>query len=338
MISQNNQLLPHGISIKISGIEIHHPSSIRNNDYYIEKFKDNDRIKDILNKLGRLNRFVISEDEENALTLSTIASQKLFKNLNLKNGDVDIIIFTSTTVEYLSPTNALMLHSYLGIKKECMCFDMNANCLGMLLALEQASVLLKSNTNYKRALVVGTDCLSKISSENTPIPSSIVGDAAAAMIVEKVFDNSNSGMVDILYQTDSSFKDTIVYPPYGFSDKSNIQNNKFHWDTFSGLESVQFATSALDTLLKKHNIKQDEISCFFLSQFTKYNIEILQKNLDISWSKIEYIGDQYGYTGVNSPFIAYHSRLKKKLLNEGDLVVFWSLGAGYQTSLMIWRI
>ncbi|MFW1800063.1 3-oxoacyl-[acyl-carrier-protein] synthase III C-terminal domain-containing protein [Acinetobacter nematophilus] len=326
------------MNLKISAIDIYHPKTIRDNNYYIDKFKNNNKIIEILKKVGRNKRYVISDQSENALTMAINASEQVLKNQKIDDGNIDIIIFASTTLEYLSPTNALLLHSALNIKQACVCFDINANCLGMFLALEQASVLLNSKTSYQRALVVAADHLTKIGCEDTLIPSTIVGDAAAAMILEKTNDNSGSGMIDRVYQTDSRFKDTIVLPPRGFSNSNTTYNEKIHWDIFSGIESVEFAAEALDTLLNNNNLKMEDISCFLLSQFTKYNIELLQEKKKIPWNKIEYIGDQYGYTGANSLFIAYASRLKKGLIKKGDIVVFWTLGAGYQTGLMLWKI
>lgn len=336
LVRTNNQ---NSVSLKLAAIDTYHPNTIRDNEYYIDKFKDNKQtVADIFNKVGRNTRHVIAGNEENALTMAINASEKVLKKHNIQNGDIDIIIFASTTLEYLAPTNALWLHSTLGIKKECVCFDINANCLGMFLALEQASVLLNSKDSYKRALVIGSDQLSKIGSEDTPIPSSIVGDAAAALIIEKAFDTSGAGMIDRVYQTDSSFKEAIVLPPKGFSQSDSTHNEKIHWSTFSGVESLEFASEALDDLLNKNNLKLEDISCFLFSQFTKFNIDILQAKKNIPWEKIEYIGDQYGYTGANSLFIAYASRLQKGLIKEGDTIVFWTLGAGYQTGLMLWKL
>lgn len=56
----------------------------------------------------------------------------------------------------------------------------------MFVALEQASVLLASKESYKRALVIGSDHLTMLGDEKQPIPSTIVGDAAAAIILEKI--------------------------------------------------------------------------------------------------------------------------------------------------------
>ncbi|WP_375038760.1 3-oxoacyl-[acyl-carrier-protein] synthase III C-terminal domain-containing protein [Acinetobacter sp. RW6] len=53
---------------------------------------------------------------------------------------------------------------------------------------------------------------------------------------------------------------------------------------------------------------------------------------------MEYVGDKYGYTGVSSFFLAYNNRLKKSLIKHGDIIVFWSLGAGYQIGVMLLKI
>lgn len=321
--------------IKIVDVEIYHPETIRNNDYYLEQFENKEHLNAIFKKVGRNLRYVINSEKENSLTMALEASLKLLKNNNLTGDDIDIVIFSSTTLEYLSPTNALILHSKLNIKNECICFDINANCLGMFIALEQASVLLASKDSYKRALVIGSDYLSKIGDKTKPIPSTIVGDAAAAIILEKT--QKTSGMIDRIYKTDSSFKDTIVYPPQGLSC-SLSKNEKIHWAPFSGVESAEFAVEALNQLLDKNNLHLNDISCFLFSQFTKYNIDIIQEKLKIPHNKIEYIGDKYGYTGVSSFFIAYKSRLEKGMLNEGDIIAFWTLGAGYQTGVMLWQL
>ena len=205
----------------------------------------------------------------------------------------------------------------------------------MFIALEQATLLLASKDTYKRALVIGSDYLSKLGDTTQPIPFTIVGDAAAAIILEK--NEKSSGMIDRAYKTDSSFNDTIVYPPRGLSCSLN-KNEKIHWAPFSGVESAEFAVEALEKLLDKNKLKLDDISCFLLSQFTKSNIDILQEKLKIPNNKIEYIGDKYGYTGVSSFFIAYKSRLEQGLLKEGDIIAFWTLGAGYQTGVMLWKL
>ncbi|OOT55004.1 3-oxoacyl-[acyl-carrier-protein] synthase III C-terminal domain-containing protein [Acinetobacter pittii] len=321
--------------IKISAISTYHPETIRNNDYYLNKFEDKDSLNRIFEKVGRNKRHVIIDEEENALTMAIHASKKLLKNYNISHDSIDIIIFSSTTLQYLSPTNALLIHSELNIKTDCICFDINANCLGMFVALEQASVLLASKESYKRALVIGSDHLTMLGDEKQPIPSTIVGDAAAAIILEK--NTGDSGIIDRMYQTDSSFCKTIVFPPHGLTNYHS-KEQKIHWTPFTGLESVEFAADALEKLLKKNNLKIEDISCFLLSQFTKSNIDILQDKINIPTEKIEYIGDQYGYTGVSSFFIAYKKRLEKSLINKGDIIVFWSLGAGYQTGVMLWKI
>ena len=325
------------MNIKIASIGVHHPKNQKDNHYYIQKFDNKEQITNLLEKTGRNKRFIVHDPDETVITMATAASIKALDEKNLSGNDIDIIIFASTTFEYLCPTNALILHAHLNVKKDCVCFDLNANCLGMFLALDQAVLLLLSNERYKRALVIGADSMSRISHEHIPMPSTIIGDAAAALILEKT-EGHFGGLIDRVYQTDSHFKDTIVYPPKGFSYTGNEENKKLDWGNFTGLDSVKFAIKQLNQLLEKHNLSIEQISCFLFSQFTKANIDTIRERAKINEDKIEYIGDQYGYTGANSLFIAYESRLKKGLLKDGDFIILWTLGAGYQTGIMLWKL
>ncbi|WOE30563.1 MULTISPECIES: hypothetical protein [unclassified Acinetobacter] len=65
--------------IKISAVEMYHPATIRDNDFYLNKFEDKNQLKHIFNKVGRNTRFVIDNKEENSLTMAMNASEKLLK-------------------------------------------------------------------------------------------------------------------------------------------------------------------------------------------------------------------------------------------------------------------
>ncbi|QFK73313.1 hypothetical protein F7984_12755 [Pradoshia sp. D12] len=53
--------------------------------------------------------------------------------------------------------------------------------------------------------------------------------------------------------------------------------------------------------------------------------------------KVIYIGDQYGYTGSSSPFLAFHEGIQDGRIKRGDYVMFWTVGAGHQFIAMLWK-
>lgn len=269
--------------VKISAINVYHPSNIRCNDYFIKKHTNIKNINNLFELFGKRQRYVSDLENENVLTMAFNAAEPIVNDSN-----IDIIIFASTTVEYLSPTHALLIHRKFNIKHSCVCIDMNLNCLSMLAVLEQATMMLNFKASYRRALIISADQISRYANPQTFFPEALFGDAAVAMILEKAEDHSGAGFIDSLYYTDSQYADTIVFPHHGLSRSQNMQSEKFYWGNFSGEPCVSFAIEAIQCQLKKHLLKLSDVSCFFFSQLSKSYIEAIKNALNLSWEQIEY--------------------------------------------------
>ncbi|MBO2631461.1 3-oxoacyl-[acyl-carrier-protein] synthase III C-terminal domain-containing protein [Shewanella algae] len=324
-----------GISIKKTGI--YHPSKQLDNTYFIEHFDKQDKsVASILEKTGRKLRYQIEGTEENSLTMAIEAAKIVLQRAHLSASDIDIIVFISTTPEMLSPTNALMIHKVLSGKEDTLCFDLNGNCIGMFIAVEQVTRTLKFS-NKNRALIIGSDFNNLLADPQNPITYSIFGDAAVALILEK--DGSNSELMDVEYQSRAEFVEEIVFPPKGLSRtlRENESGRYLYWGDFDGIDSVNFAVDSIPTILKKHGLSINDIALYCFSQFTQANIIAIQEQLELAKDTVIYIGDNYGYTGNSSPFLALHQAIENGKVSRGDYIVFWTLGSGYQAGTMLWR-
>ncbi|MEK3768958.1 ketoacyl-ACP synthase III [Paenibacillus sp. FSL R5-0887] len=325
-----------GISIK--QVSIYCPERVINNQYFIDHFqKQGIDIKRILKKTGRKNRHVIEGTKENSLTMAINAAQQAIDAASLKSADIDLILFSSSTPEYLSPTNSLLIHKAIKGKDDTLCYDLNGNCIGMFIAVEQAARTLYDDPDRDRALVIGSDFLNLWADPSHPITYSIFGDAAVALILEK--DHSESGLIDVRYLSDSRFTEEIVYPAQGLAKslRDGAEHRYLHWGRFSGIDSVRFAEASIVELLNKHHLTFEDIQVFCFSQFTLANIKLLQAKLNLDQHKIIYVADEYGYTGTSSPFLALYCAIEHGLIKRGDNLLFWTLGSGYQAGSMLWR-
>ena len=79
----------------------------------------------------------------------------------------------------------------------------------MITALDQASRILMTNKRFKRALVVGGILFSSVGSPNDSVSYSNFGDAAAAVILEKVDEDEKRGFIDSTHLAQAS--DVIIY-------------------------------------------------------------------------------------------------------------------------------
>ncbi|ANY73291.1 3-oxoacyl-ACP synthase [Paenibacillus ihbetae] len=318
--------------VQIREIEIYHPANEVDNEYYINYFAERGTdVTGLVTALGRNKRFIIDNPEENTFTMAVQASKLVLEKSGLSAKDVDLIIFTSQTPEYLLPSNALKLHHALGGDLLTACFDINANCAGILVAVEQASRYMTANPRVERALVVGSDYLS-VHSPEEPVYYSNFAESAVAVILEQV--EGTRGLIDSVYQTDTSVIDNSLFPAHGLSnlyrEEFTAKDAQVKFTPFDDSVCAESAVNSIRILLERNHLTKDDIAGFMFSQFTLGNIKHVSERLGIDHDKVPYIGDKYGYTATTSPFLALYEAVQAGKVKRGDYLVFWTVGAGWQ--------
>lgn len=317
----------------IKGVAYYHPEHKVDNEYYIEHFKkQGEDIEGLLKATGRKSRYVSDNEEENILTMGFQAAKEVLEKVHVKASQLNLIIFSSGTPEYMLPSNAIKLHSMLGAGQKCGVYDLNANCAGMLVALEQVSRIMQSNQAVKYVLIVGSDQLNRYARYDEAIAYSNFGDSACAMVVENVF-HTDRGFIDSDFYTNSSNHDKILLPAKGISNVMKdrnlpTQDKLVNWTKFDLSGAFYSAKVSIEELLYKNNLRKKDIKKYFLSQFAWKSIQGVCKDLGEDIEKFTFVGDEFGYTGTTSPMLAYARALEKEELEIGDYVVFWTVGAG----------
>lgn len=322
------------MGIKINRLEYYHPDEKYSNNYFLKHFKErNVNISGLLKTTGRENRYISTNPHENSLTMAIMASIKVLEKAEISADKINMIVHVSTTPEFLSPTNALKVHKALMCNKNCILYDMNANCSGMVVAFDQISRYMKSNSKVKYALIVATDQLNRYSRESEAITYSNFGESACAMILENDEDCC-SDIIDSEFYVDNTLSECINFPPRGFSkflpnDKSVKKDDRIiEWIDFDSNDAFLSAVSSIEEVLKRNNLKREDISLYCISQFAKANIDIIRKELNEPECKFPFVGDEFGYTGVNSPFMILAKSISGQSIKRGDFVILWTCGAG----------
>ncbi|SES97403.1 ketoacyl-ACP synthase III [Paenibacillus sp. NFR01] len=328
-------------NVKIKKVSVYHPDHIVDNDYYFSHFDSQGKdIRGLLAVTGRNKRYLSTDPNETPLTMGIEAARRALAESGLAAEDLDMIVFSSGTPEYVQPTNALKVHHALGGKSSARVFDMNANCVGMVIALEQASRHIIANPRIKYAMIVGAEQMNKYSRTDEEVPYANFGDAAAALILERVEDE-DCGILDSSYYTDSSMHDTIVLPATGFSNiyRQDLSeyDKRIEWLPFDTDEAFISARNAIERSLADNGLTKANVKKYFLSQFAKKNIDGICEQLGEDLDKFKYVGDEFGYTGTSSPFIALSKSIEEGEIERGDHIVFWSVGAGITSCNILFR-
>lgn len=329
------------LNVCIREVAIYHPENSVGNAYFVDHFNEqgND-ITGLLKVTGRESRYLSTDANENPLTMGIHAATNVLRQSGLQAEDLDMIVFTSGTPEYVQPTNALKVHHALGGKSSTIVYDLNSNCVGMVVALEQVSRYMLSNPNMKYAMVIGSEQMNRYSRKTEEVPYSNFGDGSAAIILERL-ENTDFGFIDSSYYTDSSMHDTIVLPATGFSNiyrEDLVEHDKLlEWLPFNTDEAFLSAKNAIERLLKENGLSKADVKKYFLSQFAKKNIDIICDQLEEDPEKFKFIGDEFGYTGTSSPFIALAKSVEAGEIKRGDVIIFWSVGAGISSCNVLYR-
>jgi 3-oxoacyl-[acyl-carrier-protein] synthase III len=330
-------------NVKIMSIGTYHPTNCVHNEYYIQHFKKlgMDNIEGLLGYLGRENRYITDDENENTVTMGVKAAEKALENANITADDLDMIVFVSDTPEYTAPTNALKIHNLLQAKNAHVVYDTNANCVGIITAIDQVSRYLKTNKRIRKALVVGSVLISAVAREDDPLTYACFADSGAAVLLENREEEVEGGFIDSVYRTDSSYHDTGVMPACGLSrmyrEDISIEDKKWKSVLFDASYVPQVWTDMITELLDWHSLKPDDVDHFIFSQFAKPNIDRTLENLKADADKATFIAHEYGYTGVTSPIFALERAVQNGNIRDNSNIVLCSIGTGYSTTALLYR-
>ncbi|MFW6289070.1 MAG: beta-ketoacyl-ACP synthase 3, partial [Spirochaetota bacterium] len=138
---------------------------------------------DIVKRTGIESRHWVTGDE-NALSLAVEASKEILDAHNLTVDDLDLIICSTGTPLYTTPSMGALIHYELAGDRdtETAAYDISAACSGYLYGLQICYDYLRSKPDHK-ILLVTTEVLSPKLDTSDPDTAPIFGDAATASIV-----------------------------------------------------------------------------------------------------------------------------------------------------------
>lgn len=85
--------------------------------------------------------------------LSTKAALNLFEKQNVNKNEIDLLIHASVCRDFLEPSTASIVHGNLGLKEDCMIYDLSNACLGVISAWAMAANMIELG-QIKNALIV----------------------------------------------------------------------------------------------------------------------------------------------------------------------------------------
>ena len=250
----------------------------------------------------------------------------------------------------LVPCLAARVKHKLEIKNpNTVAYDLPFGCPGWLQAVIQADYYLKSG-DAKKILVIGAEILSRISDPHDR-DSMLYSDGAGAVVLEARKSDMPIGI--LAHKTRS---DTFLHSAMLYMDKSYNPNYKNKDDLFLKMNGRKLYQYALETVpqaikdcLEKSDVHLNEIKKVLIHQangkmdeailkrlFKLYNIEDVPEYImpmTISW-----LGNSSVATLPTLLDIILKTDWKTHKINQNDILVFASVGAGMNINAMVYKL
>lgn len=269
----------------------------------------------------------IAQKEEFASDLAIKAVQNLIEKYNVDIKDADMVIVTTFTPDYFTPTVAAIVQGYFAIESAGT-MDINSGCTGYAYALCVADSLITAGHN-KKVLVISAEVASKVidyTDRNTCI---LFGDAAVATLLEE---NENRGNIMASYFTsDGKLAQNVACG--NLSAKVNGQQlgkeRLFQQEGKLLYEYVvKHIPTGVDNLLKKNNMTLSDIDWFVPHSANLRMIQAICNRIGFPIEKTLVSNELYGNTSSASIPLAIWLALQEDHIKSGDKLLLYGFGAG----------
>lgn len=321
----------------ITGIGSYLPSKVLTN-YDLEKIIDTSN-EWIIQRTGIKERRIV-EDGVITSDLAAQASLKAMEDAGVSPEEIDMIITSTITPDHIFPSTSCYLQHKLGATR-AGAFDILAACAGFIYALSIGESFVNSGT-VRTVLVVGAECLSKITDYTDRTTCVLFGDGAGAVILQR--SSTKHEILSSSLAADGSQADVLIMPGGGSRNPPTLESiqQRAHYIQFRGKEVFKLAINSMTNLIlettEKNKLKLDDIDLIIPHQSNIRIIEATMEKLGIPMEKAFVNIDKYGNTSSASVPIAIDEARKEGRLKKGDIVMLVAFGGGltWGSSVIRW--
>lgn len=307
------------------------------------------------------------DDGTSTSDLAVEAAKEALRNASMDKADLDLVIFATMTPDHFFPGSGGLLQSKLGLKN-IPCFDIRQQCAGFLFGMQMADAQIRSGM-ARTVLLVGAETHTGFmpwtpenyrflygQSDIPPTPEEfewntrfrnvtvLFGDAGAAVLL-RAEEGDKRGVLDCILRTDGSDYERIHVPGAGFRHRPYVDCEQIkrgdHIPVMNGMFVYRNASNSMaevaSEILKRNNLKMEDISIVLMHQANKRINQRVQKMLDIPEEKIIHNIHKYGNTTAATIPLLWDEGVRTGRIQDGDLVLMVAFGAGMNWGALLMR-
>jgi 3-oxoacyl-[acyl-carrier-protein] synthase-3 len=294
----------------------------------------------ILKRTGISERRILEENSP-LYPLAVEASRQAIKDSGILPEDIDLVIVTTSTPDFLTPSTSCIIQKETGAKNAAA-FDLVAACSGFVYGMTVAKQFIETGY-YKNVLLVSSEGMTKVIDWSDRKSCVLFGDGAGAVVLGKV--EEGYGILSTFIGADGEANQLITIPCLHMSDddmkrRENFENKIALWQ--DGQEVFKFAVKimpyATEKVIENTDVSLDDVKYIIPHQANSRIIEGAAKRLGIAFEKIYTTIKKYGNISSASIPVAMDSAYREKCLSKGDNLVLVAFGGGltWGSALVRW--
>lgn len=314
----------------IASIGAYAPKKVITNQYFNEQLGED--VDTWLRENVQIFERRWCEENESVADLCEAAARIALERANLTAENIDLIILSTDTPEFLSPSTSSIIQDRLGAKNAGT-FDINTACAGFVTALDIGAKYIRSDEQYNNILVIGGYAMSKHLNKTDKKTVTLFADGAGAVVL-KAEENSKRGFLTSKLITEGQYNEWMgIYgggtrQPITPEALANHDHQLKFVKRFPKELNPKIWSEMANLMAERIDVNLDEVHHFFITQININSIFETMENLNQPREKAHTVMHNYGYTGSACIPMALNDAFEKGKIKTGDLLFFIGSGGG----------
>lgn len=272
---------------------------------------------------------------EDVLRMGVAASREALANARIEPNELDAVIAVGSVPMQAIPCTAVFFQRELGLGDHGIpAFDINATCLGFLVALDLVAQSIATG-RFRRVLIVASELASAGVNPEDPLTAGLFGDGAGAIVIGPPEENGSSRLLATQLQTYSAGAEYCQVRAGGsrLHPRRNLQafldGTYFEMD---GKPTYRLAAERypafIDSLFRKAGVRPDDIDVWVPHQASGKAIAHLADALSLRQDRLILTLPTRGNQISASIPVALHVGIRDGRIRPGCLVALVGSGAG----------
>jgi 3-oxoacyl-[acyl-carrier-protein] synthase-3 len=261
--------------------------------------------------------------------LAVEAARIALRTAGIPAEQLDMIVCASVTGDTPFPATAVWVQEKLGLS--CPAFDVNAACAGFSYGLATATAFVESGM-ADTVLLIGAEVYSRILDFTDRQTCVLFGDGAGATVIQA---SDRPGIEGTVLGADGTAAEILLVPAGGSREPASAETvaaSRHRIQMPNGREVFKRAVTEMAAscreVLEKNGHSPDDVDLLIPHQANARIMVAVAERLGIPLERAVVDVAEVGNTSAASIPIALDRAYRAGRINEGDLVLFTSFGAG----------